>query len=396
MAPPALAVVTGADHPTGLGAGRALHQAGARVVGVTTSPSAPACSSRIWQPLHHLPAGPGLDWIDALAELGRTLEQPAFLQPTQDHVVEELSRRRDELLVSYRFVLPPHDIVQTFLDKTLFASWAKQFDLPLPATRIVQTDQELRQAARDMPCPLILKPLYRTPAWNRFSPVDKVIRLDSATDLDRIPFDLFAAASRLVISQWIEGPDDAVHYCLAYCARPGEMTAWFTGRKLLQYPRQTGSTAICVGSDNGEVRELAAETFRLARFEGIGSVECKYGPDNRPYITEPTVGRPNLQSSSAVRAGRNLQACAMAHALSLEWRDAARLKNCCWIEENAVLELATSRSRQPVPWGLLGRETLRARRIAGAYWTWWDPSPAVSMLRARTKRAFRRLGRGLS
>jgi D-aspartate ligase len=242
-----------------------------------------------------------------------------------------------------------------------------------------------------MPFPVILKPLYRTAAWSRYSPVDKAIRLDSAADMDRIKFDLFAAAPALILSQWIDGPDSAVHYCLAYCER-GVMRASYTGRKLLQYPRQTGSTAICVGTNNGEVREIAEETFRQARFEGLGSVEVKYGGDGRPYITEPTVGRPNLQSYSAVAAGCNLHAMALAHALGIELPSpASRRRNCWWVEEGAVLELATSSSDQPVPWRLLGREIVRARRIGGAYWTWWDPGPAAAMMGQKVRRLLNRL-----
>jgi D-aspartate ligase len=386
-----ITVVTGADHPTGLGSGRALTRAGARVIGVTRSPSAAPCRSRVWRPLHPL-GEESVGWIEGLADLGATLEQPAFLLPTQDHVVADLSRQRAELTEFYRFVLPPDDVVQTFLDKTRFYEWARHFDLPLPASRIVHSEAELRAALHDMPLPVILKPLYRTPAWNRMSPVEKAMRFDAASELDRIRFDLFAAAPALIVSHWIEGPDSSVHYCLAYCERPGEIRASFTGRKLLQYPRQTGSTAICVGTENGEVREIAEETFRHSRFEGIGSVEVKYGADGRPYITEPTVGRPNLQSYSAVAAGCNLHALAMAHALGLEWHSPKRgRRNCWWIEEGAVLELVTSRSGQSVPWSLLGREALRARRIAGAYWVWWDPAPAASLIAHKARRWFRRV-----
>jgi D-aspartate ligase len=386
-----VAVVTGADHPTGLGSGRALFRTGARVIGMTRSTSAPSCHSRVWQPLHQLRPNAGEDWIAALLGVGRGLDAPAFLLPTQDQLVADVSRRRAELNEFFRFNMPTDEIVQTFLDKTRFWDWAQQYDLPLPASRVAHDEAELRAAIRDMPFPVILKPLYRTAAWSRYSPVDKAIRLDSAADMDRIKFDLFAAAPALILSQWIDGPDSAVHYCLAYCER-GVMRASYTGRKLLQYPRQTGSTAICVGTNNGEVREIAEETFRQARFEGLGSVEVKYGGDGRPYITEPTVGRPNLQSYSAVAAGCNLHAMALAHALGIELPSpASRRRNCWWVEEGAVLELATSSSDQPVPWRLLGREIVRARRIGGAYWTWWDPGPAAAMMGQKVRRLLSRL-----
>lgn len=388
-----LALVTGADHPTGLGSGRALYRAGARVWGLTRKPAAPASRSRVWQKLC-VAAGPISDPLAPLQELGGDGDPPAFLLPTQDELVSAISARREELGRSYRFVLPDDEIVQTFLDKTRFYAWAEPLGLPLPASRIVVTDTELRAVLEDMPYPLIVKPLYRTAAWSGASPVQKVLRFGSADDLGRVPFHLFDVADAFIVSQWIAGPDDAVHYCLAYCDAPGSIAASYTGRKLLQYPRQTGSTAVCVGVDNGEVRELTEEVFRQAGFAGLGSLEVKYGPDGRPYITEPTVGRPNLQSYSAVAAGCNLHALAMADALGLD-RDAyvARPRNSWWIEEGAVREILLAPTADPVPWRLLARELIRARRASGAYWAWRDPRPFAALLRETGLRMFRYLFR---
>ena len=201
-APHPLAVVTGADHPTGLGSGRALYRAGAVVFGFARARSAPPARSRVWKELHSVANDGEATWISALAGFAGELDQPAYLLPTQDHVVAELSRRRAELASAYRFVLPEDTIVQTFLEKTRFYDWARPLGLPLPESRVVTNDAELRAALREMPFPIILKPLYRTPAWNTVSPVDKVLRLDSASDLAQLRFDPFSAVSALILSQW--------------------------------------------------------------------------------------------------------------------------------------------------------------------------------------------------
>lgn len=381
-----VAIVTGADHPTGLGSGRALRAAGARVLGVTGLPGSPCAQSRVWDSLHV--TNPGGDRLEPLLSIARTLDAPTFLLPTQDDMVSEVSARRKELEGSYRFVLPPDSVVQTFMEKTRFYEWARPLGLPLPITRAVRTRDELHAALAGMPYPLIVKPLFRTAAWSRASPTQKVFRFDRPGDLDRVPFDLFDVAPAYVVSQWIHGPDDAVYYCLAYCGKPGTITAAYTGRKLLQYPRQTGSTAICVGVVNGQVRELAEEVFRQSGFLGLGSLEIKYSTDGQPYITEPTVGRPNLQSHSAVAAGRNLQALAMQDALGL---DTARFleepRNSWWVQEAAVRELLIERTPVPVPWRLILRELVRARRPAGAYWALQDPLPFLALTRETAERA---------
>lgn len=372
------ALVTGADHPTGLGGARSLHAFGTRVFGLAGDPRAITCRSRAWEKVYDIS---GADLFSALHSLGNKLEQPIFLLPTTDSHVSAVSSSRSELPGAYRFVLPKDEIVQTFLDKTRFYKWAAPLGLPLPYSRIVENKEELFYALKHMSYPLILKPLWRTSSWNRFSPVRKGYKLESATDINRIPFNLFSASSSFILSQWIEGPDDSVYYCLAYCGSPGEITRYYTGRKLLQYPRQSGSTAICVGVENGEVTEIAREVFRQAEFEGLGSVEIKYDCKGQAFITEPTVGRPNLQSYSAVVAGCNLQGLAMDFALGRNSSHANPSSgNCWWVEESALFELATTPSPalQSVPWRLLIKELLRARRLGGAYWDRKDPFVLVN------------------
>jgi D-aspartate ligase len=372
-----VAVVTGAHLPTGLGGARALHAGGACVFGLTGKPQAVACRSKVWKNIYHS----GGDMLSALLLLGKKLEQPAFLLPVQDHEVWTISRHRDDLAGTYHFVLPDDEIIQIFLDKTRFYNWAQQLGFPLPYSRVVRNETELFSAMKEVPYPLIIKPYWRrTPAWKRFSPAEKVMRLESASDIPEIPFDLFPTTS-LILSQWIDGPDDSVHYCLAYCGAPGEITRHYTGRKLLQHPRQIGTTAICVGTENGELLELTREVFRQANFEGLGSLEIKYDKSGSAFITEPTVGRPNLQSYSAVSAGCNLQALAMDFALGRGSVDrCGRVRNCWWVVETAVFDLATALNRQPVPWGLLIKELRRAGRIGGAFWDWRDPLVFVKLL----------------
>lgn len=383
-----VAVITGAEHPTGLGSGRAVHQAGGRAWGLTTNTGAAASRSRVWKKLRVVASS--AERLDALRELARELDGPAFLLPTQDELVAQVSACRAELGEHYRFRYPDDEIVQTFLDKTRFHDWARPLGLPLPESHVVHSEGDLDAALRNMPFPVIIKPFYRTPTWNAKSPIDKVLRLDRPEDRSAIAFDLFEIAPSFIVSEWIPGPDDAVHYCLAYCDAPGRIAASYTGRKLLQYPRGTGSTAICVGVDNGEVRELAEEVFAQSRYVGLGSLEVKYTPDGRPLITEPTVGRPNLQSYSAVAGGCNLQGMAMADALGLDrGPTCAKPRKAWWVEERAVREVMAARDGEPVPWTLIAREWVSSHASGGAYGAWWDPVPMLALLAETVRRGLR-------
>lgn len=388
---PPIAIVTGANHPTALGAGRALHQAGARVLGVTTRSTDPPIYSKVWNELHIVP-GDMDSWVNKVRELGERAGHPVFLLPTQDRLVEEFSLRRAELGENIRVTFPPHSVVELMLDKTRFHAWAAERGLPVPDSYVVRSTDEMRAALGKIQYPAILKPLYRTPEWDRASPKHKAYKLQAANDVDKIPLELFALADAYIVSRWIEGPDSAVHFCLAFCGEPGQVQAASTGQKLLQFPRQTGSTAICRGTESEELLALTAEVFRQAEFLGLGSLEVKYDGDGRPWITEPTVGRPNLQSYSVFARGENFYAMAMDRALGLQTdRRIAKRKNVVWIEERHLFEVFRSGTTDPIPWGLIVSELARIRRVSAAYWCWWDPMPAVRLAGSIAGRAWRKV-----
>lgn len=387
------AFVTGADHPTGLGAARGLRAAGARVVGFAERPESPTCRSRAWSEVRQLRART----TEAMAEevLSHAAESfgPTFLLPTQDELVLAFACLRDRLPPTVHTGLPGAEIVRVLLDKTRFSVWAAERGYPVPRTAVLRTPEQMTAVVRDFPFPAVLKPMVRTPRWLECSPAEKVIRLRGPADVSEVDFDLFEAAPAYVLSEWIEGEDSDVLFCLTYLDADSEMVASFTGRKLLQAPRLTGSTAVCVGVDDPELTALAARLFREVGCTGLASLEVKRSStDGRYLITEPTVGRPNLQSPAAQCGGRNLVGIAMRHALGQDHSDLLGPdRPCVWIEEDAVFRLVTSWNGPPLQYRLVLREVLEARRVRGAYWRGSDPAPLAGVASAWLRRGVRRL-----
>jgi D-aspartate ligase len=217
--------------------------------------------------------------------------------------------------------------------------------------------------------------------------------MGSAADLERVPFDPFAVAPAYVISEWIEGDDADVLFCLTYLDSDSEMLASFTGRKLLQYPRLTGSTAICTDRPDPALEELTASVLRKAGCQGLASLEVKRSAtDGRYYITEPTVGRPNLQSHAAVKGGVNLHGIALRHAWGEDYSDlTGPRRRCVWFEERGLFEILTTRTGVPVPMRLIAGEALKARRPAAAHFSLTDPKPFASMSWSWVRNGVRRL-----
>ncbi len=375
-------LVSNADHPNGLGAARALASTGVRITGLCQDPEAPCSRSRVWNRLVVVD-GRQESLVATLVELGGGRAERAFLLPASDDVVQLVSRNRDALSRHYAFVLPPPEVVDLLQDKTQFHVWAVQRGLPVPETRIAEDEGDLRAILRDARYPVVLKPLCHTPEWEASSPNHKAYRLGSAADLGRLGFPPFVAAPRFVVQRWVEGGDDCVRFCLTCVRAGGEEAGAYTGRKYLQWPPELGSTAICAGEQNPDLLELTRSVWQAVGFRGLGSLEAKYcAAEGRYYITEPTVGRNNLQSYVAVAGGANLSRVALEDALARPPAPSRPAREAVWLNEPFAIHAlrAAFAERKPERRRLARLLSLR-RPLALAHFSWVDPLPFLGLAR---------------
>lgn len=391
-ADPVEVVVTAADHATGLGTARAAAGAGFTLTGLCQEPAAPTCRSRVWSRLVTVPRvlhdTADRAFVEALLRLAHETSGPRVLLSADDRSVHLVSSHREELAGHYSFVLPPAPVVDLLLDKTAFHDWASARGFPVPETRIARGEGDLAAILRDVRFPVVLKPLVHTPEWEALSPAHKAYKLHRKEDLASIGFPPFAAAPRYVVQRWIEGGDDCVHFCLTYVNAAGDVAGVYTGRKLLQWLPQTGSTAICVGEPNPAMVELTRALWGACGFRGLGSLEAKYcREEDRYYITEPTVGRNNLQSGVAVAGGVNLTQLALADVLGRPTpKSPPKARRAAWVNEPFALR-AVARAfaeRKAERTALLG--LARQARMGFAYLAWADPLPLLEVLRAALAR----------
>jgi len=375
------AVVTGAESPTALGVARALDRRGVPVYGLSSVPKSPCCRSRVWRHIVPVPPVGQNRWLLTLLDMAVRLRVRAVLIPSQDELVEVISTNRDVLAQHYDFVLPTQDTVTMMLDKAAFHVWADALGLPVPETQIVSTRRELEAALRRADFPLILKPHLRTAEWQQRSPREKAFRLSCASDLCSLPFELFDGESRYMLQKWVSGMDSDVYFCLVYRNRSGRELGYQVGRKLVQWPVDTGSTAACISDVDESVHRLTNSVFDAAGLVGLGSLEVKRDRESgRWYITEPTVGRPDLQSGLATARGVNLSMMAYLDAsrrnpeLSRPSPDVA-----LWVQESTFPRalLWAIRKRRLDHRSLIA-SAMHADTVASAYFSRGDLLPLMS------------------
>jgi D-aspartate ligase len=343
-----------------LGVVRSLARGGMPIYLLETTRRCPAAWSRHCA---YVPVGAleGPDLTETLVALGTRLACRPVLILTSDQSVNWVSSHREQIEPLYRISLPSDEVVRALSDKTLFQEMAEREGFAVPRAVCVTGTADLERLAALTP-PLIVKPADKTLVLSGL--VERVVRAATPTDAQRVCAQMLARAPRIIVQEWIDGPDTEIFFTLFACNGDGAPLAVFPGRKLVCSPPATGSTAVCVGAPE-MAAELGAPTMQFIErlgYRGLGSLEFKRDPRTRRcLIIEPTVGRTDWQEEIATLCGVNLPLityraevgqhlpAAKACEAPLAWRSSAGI-------------------RAPLALGV---------RAVDGYFRWPDPLPAL-------------------
>jgi len=331
--------------------------------------------------------------IDMLLDnIAKKIDSPAVLFCTTDRTVLTVSRYEEQLRPFYKFVLPPYEVTSKQISKMGFHNFALENYFLVPKTFFLQTGERIDGIIKDIQYPCIIKPEFREKTWYESVPT-KVLYAEKEEILLSFIKKYQLERLSLILQEWIEGEDSDIYFCLAYLNRNQEPLAFCCGRKLRQHPRDTGSTSL---AETVDLPEIADETLRFLKKAGcIGfcSVEFKRSKNNgRFYITEPTIGRPDTQEGIAVSAGIDIPYIAYLDALGENVAPMGTTKKMIkWINE--PLEFYRFQNIFHPDRNLL-RFISKYRGVRSyALCDWHDPLPALSFLREKLSKGFRRIGR---
>jgi D-aspartate ligase len=281
----------------------------------------------------------------ALVELGRRTDTPIVVFWGDDDSVVQASERRDELPETLRFVLPPREVVRRLVVKTDLYPWASANGFRVGRTIVLDSEAAWARAVETGPLPGIVKPAFRTAGWEAAG-MQKVFRVDARDELRALHTTLPALADGYVLQEWIPGPETNLFFHLAYHDREGRPLAGFTGRKIRQWPPDTGSFCAAEPWEDGEIDAEARRLLEAAGLCGLGAVELKRDErDGSLWVIEPTCGRANGQSEMATANGVDIIHLAYCDAAGIEPPEVGR------------------RSSQPVRFFTLGPDVRAAAEL---------------------------------
>jgi D-aspartate ligase len=289
-----------------LGVVRSLARGGMPIFVVEKARCCPAAWSRFSQ-FASIPGTSARALVDGLIDLSVRIGGRPVLILTTDTDVNTVSKFRDELAPFFRFTMPSREMVQMLSDKSQFQVLAERENLPVPRGLVLSGRSDIPLIKKLTP-PLVVKAADKAPLIlnnQDFRPV----RVETLEQASSVVAQLMERTNRLAIQEWIEGGDSDIYFSLFVCDSNCNVTAAFSGRKLVCTPPVVGITAVCLPAPemDGELTRLTRDFIALVGYKGIGSLECKRDRRNgRLFITEPTVGRTDWQEEIATLCGTNI------------------------------------------------------------------------------------------
>ena len=369
----------GLDSMQGLQTARILAWRGIPVIGVVSDDRHYAARTNVCQRV--VVARDRTELLEFLEQFGASSQTKPLLVPCQDSRVATISRARESLAQWYRFVLPPVAAVELLMDKTTFYPYAAERGFPVPATFLVHSRSEARDAAARLRYPAVVKPGFRTKQWTLLTS-EKAFKVESPVELLAVYSRMAGAAEVLIAQEWIPGEVSELYSCNCYFSAEGELLATFVAKKLRQWPRHTGQSSMGVEVRDDEVLDISIRLLRSVDYRGLGYVELKRDlRDGRLIIVEPNVGRPTGRSAIAEAGGVELLLTMYCDAvgLALPEHRTQHYGEAKWIHLRRDLMSATQAMRA----GELGlREWLKSVRgvRADAVLSWRDPRPFLAEL----------------
>jgi D-aspartate ligase len=292
-----------------------------------------------------------------------------------------ISRARARLAKHFRFALSEEKLVESLVDKALFADLAAEYGLLVPeSVRSGDLSGAAELLARiDLPC--AFKPSVHTGWLRRRAPVDRMPRKALRADTPEQAMALYDELSRIgpfVVQRWIEGGEDSVLSFHCYADEQSRVVGWFVGKKIRTYPREAGVSTYLELVHDQEVADRGFEV--VSRLGVVGPLKIDFKRDRARgalYVLELNA-RFTLWCYLGMASGVNLPAIAHAHLSGQAVpRQRSYDTDVRWLSFGNDLRTFLRSYRPSGELGFL--DWLRSYRSKKVYdvFSWTDPGPSV-------------------
>lgn len=288
----------------------------------------------------------------------------------------------------FAFEMPSYPTLKQMLEKDLFNLFAREHKVKIPVSIEVMKGHTLSLNMFDgLQFPLVIKPKHRDKEWKRKYKTQKAVLVSSPENALTTCAEIFNTAERLVMQEWVPGPDANIHFCLTYRTEKGDFLASACGIKYHQYPALFGNTSAALPIENAFVIEETHRILTEANIIGFCSVEFKkHALTGEFYVIEPTVGRMNRQELFSMPGKENVVLKAYCHLAGIAELPQKKIReNYIYVEENMdVKSCLDYHHYKTMDWKKYFK-ILRTRKITPMYMSFKDPMLSLLVLGASLK-----------
>jgi D-aspartate ligase len=288
--------------------------------------------------------------VDALLAFAAAQRQPPVLCPQTDATLLLASRHRERLAERFRQALADAELIEQLVDKGRFQLLAAEHALPVPRAQRLRPVAGGPPPALEVPFPLVVKPLTRTPGWNQLAGASKALHMLGKEDFAAAWPELSELPTELLAQQLIAGPESRIESFHVYVDESGAIAGEFTGRKIRTYPLDYGhSTAVEVVA-LPDVAELGRDVIARLALKGLAKLDFKRDDAGRLHLLEINP-RFNLWHYPGAIAGVNLPALAYADLTGDERPPvAAQPRRIAWVDPLQDMRAAHADGVPPLRW----------------------------------------------
>ena len=221
-----------------------------------------------------------------------------------------VSRHRERLAQTFRFVIAEATLVENLVDKARFQVLADRHGLPVPAA---QPFHPVAAEPEDigLSFPLIVKPLTRLERWNAVFGRRKALEAKDAAALRTLWPQLLDAGVDLLAQELIAGGEAQIESYHCYVDRHGSVAGEFTGRKIRTYPVAYGHTTALEVTATADVQRLGRTVVERLGLTGVAKLDFKRDRTGKLHLLEINP-RFTLWHHPAAVAGLNIPALVYA------------------------------------------------------------------------------------
>lgn len=219
--------------------------------------------------------------VQDLVKLGERFSEKPVLFYGDDTMLLLISRNRKLLAKYYRFLLPEPDVVEGLVDKIQFARLSDSLGFTVPRTIVSNQIKNIGDVMKYLSPPGILKPKTHI-EWFRSNTImengGKPRKALKFNDLDEFKYlynSIKKFTDEFVIQEYIEGGADNIYSFHAYLNAHLEPLAYYVGRKIRTYPKESGVSTYIELVEEPEVVRLGLDILKKLNFVGIVKIDFK-------------------------------------------------------------------------------------------------------------------------